>query len=163
SRSTVANIISGLIKKEYVQGKAYVLSDEYPIVCIGAANVDRKFYITNQLIHGTSNPIQSTKSIGGVARNIGENLGRLSQDITLIELFIYLHYVKKIVNKNTGSYTALISETGKMEYGFADMEVYDELTPEVLIQNTYILKRAKCIIADLNIPRSSLEFLCAYA
>ena len=34
SRSTVANIISGLIKKEYVQGKAYVLSDEYPIVSV---------------------------------------------------------------------------------------------------------------------------------
>ncbi|SDL36074.1 carbohydrate kinase [Lacicoccus qingdaonensis] len=179
SRSTVANIISGLIKKEYVQGKAYVLSDEYPIVCIGAANVDRKFYVTDQLMHGTSNPIQSTKSIGGVARNIGENLGRLSQDVTLITAcgvdsewetirtltspFINLDYVHQIGNKSTGSYTALISESGDMEYGFADMEVYDELTPEVLIQNTYILRRAKCIIADLNIPRASLEFLCAYA
>lgn len=179
SRSSVANIISGLIKREYVQGKAYVLNDEHPIVCIGAANVDRKFYVTDQLIHGTSNPIQSTKSIGGVARNIGENLGRLSQDVTLITAcgvdsewdtiktltspFINLDYVHQIGNKSTGSYTALISETGDMEYGFADMQVYDELTPEVLIQNTYILKRAKCIIADLNIPRASLEFLCAYA
>ncbi len=179
SRSTVANIISGLIKKEYVQGKAYVLNDQYPIVCIGAANVDRKFYVTERLIHGTSNPIESTKSVGGVARNIGENLGRLSQDVTLITAcgidsewetirslsapFVNLDYVHQISNKSTGSYTALISEAGEMEYGFADMAVYDELTPEVLIQNTYILKRAKCIVADLNIPKASLEFLCAYA
>lgn len=179
SRSAVANIISRLIKKEYVQGKAYVLNDEYPIVCIGAANVDRKFYVKDRLIHGTSNPIQSTKSVGGVARNIGENLGRLSQDVTLITAcgtdsewetiknltapFINLDYIHQIGNKSTGSYTALINEAGDMEYGFADMEVYDELTPEVLIQNTYILKRARCIVADLNIPRVSLEFLCAYA
>jgi sugar/nucleoside kinase (ribokinase family) len=179
SRSAVANIISGLIRKEYVQGKAYVLNDEYPIVCIGAANVDRKFYVTDRLIHGTSNPIESTKSVGGVARNIAENLGRLSQDVTLLTAcgvdseweairtlsspFINLDYVHQISNKSTGSYTALISDTGDMEYGFADMAVYDELTPEVLIQNTYILKHAKCIIADLNIPRASLEFLCAYA
>lgn len=179
SRSTVANIISGLIKQEYVQGKAYVLNDDYPIVCIGAANVDRKFYVNDRLIHGTSNPIESTKSVGGVARNIGENLGRLSQDVTLITAcgvdsewdtiktlsapFINLDYVHQIGNKSTGSYTALISETGEMEYGFADMAVYDELTPEVLIQNTYVLKRAKCIVVDLNIPRASLEFLCAYA
>ena len=26
-------------------GKAYVLNEDYPIVCIGAANVDRKFYV----------------------------------------------------------------------------------------------------------------------
>lgn len=179
SRSAVANIISGLIRKEYVQGKAYVLNEEYPIVCIGAANVDRKFYVRDRLIHGTSNPIESTKSVGGVARNIAENLGRLSQDVALITAcgvdsewetikslsapFINLDYVHQIGNKSTGSYTALISGTGEMEYGFADMAVYDELTPEVLIQNTYILKRARCIVADLNIPRASLEFLCAYA
>ena len=179
SRSTVANIISGLIKKEYVQGKAYVLNDGYPIVCIGAANVDRKFYVKEKLIHGTSNPIESTKSVGGVARNISENLGRLSQDVTLITAcgvdsewetikslsapFINLDYVHQIGNKSTGSYTALISGSGEMEYGFADMAVYDELTPELLIQNTYILKRARCIVADLNIPKASLEFLCSYA
>lgn len=45
SRPSVANIISGLIQKEYVMGKAYVLNEDYPIVCIGAANVDRKFYV----------------------------------------------------------------------------------------------------------------------
>ena len=34
SRPAVANIISGLIRKEYVLGKAYVLNEDYPIVCI---------------------------------------------------------------------------------------------------------------------------------
>src|SRR5690625_4953826 len=131
SRSAVANIISGLIRKEYVQGKAYVLNEDYPIVCIGAANVDRKFYVRDRLIHGTSNPIESTKSVGGVARNIAENLGRLSQDVALITAcgtdsewetikslsapFINLDYVPQIVHKCTMSYTALISGTGDIE------------------------------------------------
>ena len=30
----------------------------------------------------TSNPVKSTKSIGGVARNIAENLGRLGENVT---------------------------------------------------------------------------------
>ena len=67
SRPSVANIISGLIQKEYVMGKAYVLNEDYPIVCIGAANVDRKFYVHKDLVAETSNPVTSTRSIGGVA------------------------------------------------------------------------------------------------
>ena len=49
-------------------GKAYVLNEDYPIVCIGAANVDRKFYVHKDLVAETSNPVTSTRSIGGVAK-----------------------------------------------------------------------------------------------
>ena len=34
----------------------------------------------------TSNPVKSTKSIGGVARNIVENLGRLGENVTFLTL-----------------------------------------------------------------------------
>lgn len=84
SRPSVANIISGLIQKEYVMGKAYVLNEDYPIVCIGAANVDRKFYVHKNLVAETSNPVTSTRSIGGVARNIAENLGRLGETVAFL-------------------------------------------------------------------------------
>ena len=177
--SSVAAIISDLVKKEFIQGQAYVLNAEYPIVCIGAANLDRKFFVDEELIHGTSNPIQSAQSVGGVARNIGENLGRLGESVALITArgddsewqtihdlsapFINLDFAEYIDGQSTGCYTALISHQGEMEYGLADMNIYDYLTPEVLIKQTYILKRAKCIIADLNTPKVSLDFLCAYA
>ena len=49
SRPAVANIISGLMRQRYILGKAYVINEESPIVCIGAANVDRKFYIDTPL------------------------------------------------------------------------------------------------------------------
>ncbi|CAD2081713.1 carbohydrate kinase [Jeotgalicoccus coquinae] len=177
--SAVASIVSNLVRKEFIQGQAYVLNREYPIVCVGAANVDRKFFVHDELIQGTSNPIQSSHSVGGVARNIGENLGRLGESVALITArgddgewktieeqtsqFINLDFAEHIEGQSTGCYTALISNEGEMEYGFADMNIYDHLTPEVLIKQTYILKRAKCIIADLNTPKVSLDFLCAYA
>lgn len=177
--SSVSSIISDLIKKEFIQGQAYVLNTEFPIVCIGAANVDRKFFVNEKLIHGTSNPIQSSQSVGGVARNIGENLGRLGENVALITThgadsewqtisdltspFINLDFAQYVEGQSTGCYTALLSNDGDMEYGLADMDIYDYLTPEVLIKQTYILKRAKCIIADLNTPKVTLEFLTAYA
>ncbi|QCT74170.1 carbohydrate kinase [Macrococcoides canis] len=179
SRPAVANIISGLIKKEYVQGKAYVLNDNYPIVCIGAANVDRKFHVDGNLILETSNPVTSTKSVGGVARNIAENLGRLGEDVAffttcgndsewemirqLSSPFMNLDYVQQIEGASTGSYTALIDASGDMQYGLADMSVYDLITPELLIKKTHLLNKAKCIVVDLNISRPSLEFICAYS
>ena len=179
SRPAVANIISGLVKKEYVQGKAYVLNEQNPIVCIGGANIDRKFHITEQLIQGTSNPVTSETSIGGVARNVAENLGRIGEDVLLLTTagndaewqhisdlsspFMNVDYVEDISSEATGSYTALLDQNGDMTLGLADMSVYDKITPEFMIKNTYLLNKAKCMIVDLNCPRETLEFLCAYA
>ncbi|ENR2956138.1 winged helix-turn-helix transcriptional regulator [Staphylococcus pseudintermedius] len=178
SRPSVANIISRLIRKEYVMGKAYVLNEDYPIVCIGATNVDRKFYVQKALIAETSNPVTSTRSVGGVARNIAENLGRLGETVALLSAsgldsewdmvkrlsgpFMNLDHVQQFENVSTGSYTALINSQGDMSYGLADMEVFDYITPEFLIKKTHLLKKARCIIVDLNICKDALDFLCAY-
>ncbi|EEO9618315.1 winged helix-turn-helix transcriptional regulator, partial [Listeria monocytogenes] len=58
SRPTVANLISGLIKKGRILGKAYILNEAKQIVCIGGANVDRKFYIKDKAQLATSNPVR---------------------------------------------------------------------------------------------------------
>lgn len=163
SRPSVANIISGLIQKEYVMGKAYVLNEDYPIVCIGAANVDRKFYVHKDLVAETSNPVTSTRSIGGVARNIAENLGRLGETVAFLSAsgqdsewemikrlstpFMNLDHVQQFENASTGSYTALISKEGDMTYGLADMEVFDYITPEFLIKRSHLLKRLSALLS----------------
>jgi hypothetical protein len=42
SRSAVAGHIAGLIRERRLLGRAYVLPDKRPVLCIGAANLDRK-------------------------------------------------------------------------------------------------------------------------
>lgn len=179
SRPAVANIISGLIRKEYVLGKAYVLNEDYPLVCIGAANLDRKFYVHSELQLETSNPVTSTRSIGGVARNIAENLGRMGETVAFLSTsgndsewdmihklsspFMNLDHVQQVENANTGSYTALIDNEGNMKYGLADMKVYEYITPEFLIKRTHLLIKAKCIVVDLNLSKNAIDFLCAYS
>lgn len=178
SRPAVANIISGLMRQRYILGKAYVINEESPIVCIGAANVDRKFYIDTPLQPKTSNPVSSSRSIGGVSRNIAENLGRLGEKVTFLTAsgndsewdminrmsspFMDLSAIQPIENASTGSYTAVIKD-GDMEYGFADMEIYEQITPDFLARYAQILTKAKCLVADLNLPKSALEFLSAFA
>lgn len=127
----------------------------------------------------TSNPVKSTKSIGGVARNIAENLGRLGENVTFLtaagndsewslikklsEPFMNINYVQPIENASTGSYTAIIDKKGDMQYGFADMNIYEEITPEFLSKQSSILLKAKCLVIDLNLPKKSIEYLTSFA
>lgn len=58
---------------------AEAFKETNPIICIGGANLDRKFYAKFDITSETSNPVKSSTSVGGVARNIAENLGRLGK------------------------------------------------------------------------------------
>lgn len=179
SRPAVANIISSLMKKEYVLGKAYILNQRNTIVCIGAANLDRKIKTETELIGYTSNPVNSQISIGGVVRNVAENLGRLEHEVSLISTvgndpeweriktlstpFMNTDGAIIVEGESTGCYTALLDKEGEMYLGLADMSIYDKFTPELLIKKQHLLKNAYCIVVDLNCPKATLEFIFAYA
>lgn len=179
SRPSVANIISSLVDKKYILGKAYMINPTQTIVCIGAANVDKKIKTTEKLKSYTSNPVTSTTSIGGVARNVAENLGRLGQPVSLLSIggydsecnlikelsspFMNVDAFIQIEGQSTGTYTALLDNDGEMYLALADMSVYDSLTPELLAKQNHLLQHASCIVADLNCPKATLEYLCSFA
>ncbi|QKY70664.1 carbohydrate kinase [Lentibacillus sp. CBA3610] len=179
SRPSVANLISGLMKEGYIRGKAYVLNDMEEIVCIGGANVDRKFYAKASLQPETSNPITSTQNAGGVARNIAENLGRLGMNAKLLTAggidrdwdsiaeasapYMNLQDVTQYTEAATGSYTAVLDQSGDLLYGLADMDIFELMTQEWLQAQVPVLLQAKCILADLNCPKETLTFLHHFA
>jgi pseudouridine kinase len=84
SRSAVAGHIAGLIRERRLLGRAYVLPDKRPVMCIGAANLDRKLRTIAAMQLGTSNPATAEEVYGGVARNIAENLARLNLPTALL-------------------------------------------------------------------------------
>lgn len=43
SRPVLANLVSSLTKQGKIVGRAYILPEENEIICIGGANLDRKF------------------------------------------------------------------------------------------------------------------------
>lgn len=179
SRPSVANLISGLVKKGYIHGKAYIVGDNEQIVCIGGANVDRKFYIKGKLQYGTSNPIRSVQSAGGVARNVAENLGRLGKNVSILtasgidaewnfieeasSTYINLSDVIPLVRETTGSYSAVIDHSGELVLALADMDIYDAITPEVLQPKLTKYAQAKCFVVDLNLPKETLAYIKQFA
>jgi len=54
------------------------------VLVIGASSSDIKGRASSKLQHGTSNAGLVRRSLGGVARNIAENLARLDLNVTLL-------------------------------------------------------------------------------
>ena len=175
TRTALANIISGLINKGEIVGRAYVLANKNFIFSIGGANIDRKFHLNGYVQQGTSNPALVTESVGGVARNIAENLGRLGNTVALITLFgqdrhakiieeesapfMHLNYSEIQSNLKTGSYSAVLDQNGELLLAMADMSIYDYLLPTQLEKHEAMLNKAKCIIIDLNCPKETVNYI----
>lgn len=175
SRPTLANLISNLIKQGKIRGRAYVLPEEETIICIGGANVDRKMKLQQEMELGTSNPVSVVRSVGGVARNIAENLGRLGRNVKLMSIagedpewafikersasFMNTDLTKTDSFVSTGSYTAVLNLHGEMVMAMADMDIYESLTPELIARHQNALLSASMLIMDLNCPKETVEYI----
>ena len=180
SRSAVAGYIAGLIRDRRLLGRAYVLPDNRPIVCLGAANLDRKLRSNATLKMGTSNPARQDESFGGVARNIAENLARLAAPVSLITVIgddssgkalldhaeaagIDTRGTLRLQGVCTGTYTAVLDDHGEMLLALADMALYDLLTPEFLATRQPQRAVGALTVADMNLPKETLKSLLADA
>ena len=180
SRSAVAGYIAGLIRDRRLLGRAYVLPDNRPIVCLGAANLDRKLRSIATLRMGTSNPARQDESFGGVARNIAENLARLAAPVALITAIgedssgkallehaeragIDTRGTLRLTGTCSGTYTAVLDDHGEMMLALADMALYDQVTPDFLVSRAPQRASAALTVADLNLPLESLQLLLADA
>lgn len=180
SRSAVAGHIAALIRERRLLGRAYVLPERRAILCIGAANLDRKLRTIDKLAPGTSNPATQSESFGGVARNVAENLARLGASVGLITavgidaagaallahaagLGIDTAGVLRLDGAATGTYTAVLDHDGEMAVALADMALYERVTPEAMAARQAQRANAALIVADLNLPHDTVAALLADA
>ncbi len=176
SRSAVAGYIAGLIRDRRLLGRAYVLPDNRPILCLGAANLDRKLRSIATLKLHTSNPARQDESYGGVARNIAENLARLAAPVALLTVIgddaagkgLLAHAEEAGIDTRgtmhlsgvcSGTYTAVLDDHGEMMLALADMALYDKMTPDFLASRAPQRAAAALTVVDLNLPEASVRAL----
>jgi pseudouridine kinase len=176
SRSAVAGYIANLMKKGKIRGRAYITADEGTIMCIGGANFDSKAMSKQPIRLASSNPVTVQESCGGVARNIAENLANLACQVSLITItgddkagaWVLDETHKQGVdvsqsfclqNETTGAYTALLDQSGEMFLAFANMDIYDRLTPNMLHEKWSHIAASKLVIADTNLSADCLGYL----
>jgi pseudouridine kinase len=176
SRSAVAGHIAALTRERRIVGRAYVLPQRRPIVCVGGSNIDRKLRSLAALQMGNSNPASLTESPGGVARNVAENLARLGLAVHLLSAFgddaagrALLAQAKQLgvdssasliaADAPTGSYTAVLNPDGSLALGLAQMDLCERMTPDFLAQCAAQRAQARLMLIDLNLPADSIQQL----
>ncbi|OZU87472.1 sugar kinase [Virgibacillus indicus] len=176
SRSAVANYIANLTRLGEIKGRAYVLKEDSSIVCIGGANTDRKAKSDQKVHLHSSNPVKITEVCGGVARNFAENLSRLGHNASLMTCVgndregewiigetkkqgVDVSQVWILATKRTGTYTALLDVNGEMVVSMADMNIYDNITIEMIEEKWSFIAASQAIFLDTNIPEDCIRFL----
>lgn len=176
SRSAVAGYIASLTKRGEIKGRAYILRDEGLITCMGGANLDRKARSLRQVRLHSSNPAAISESCGGVARNVAENLSRLGCCTSLISCVgddregdwvlqetrkygVDVSQVWTFPAQRTGSYTALLDHNGEMVVAMANMEIYDQLHPDMIEEKWSHIAASQAVFLDTNLPADCLDYI----
>ncbi len=115
-------------------------------------------------------------SLGGVGRNIADNLAHLSVPTKLLSLVgddTYGHHlieettrigvdmsaVEALPNQRTSTYFSIMNTDDDMAIAIADMGIIDLLTPEYLRNHIDLISNADLIVLDTNLSTDSLQFL----
>ena len=149
---------------------------QYRFVVVGGNNVDISATAATALVYGDSNPGSIHTGLGGVGRNIAENLTRMDQQVSLITVFgddefsslalrqaagIGLDTGHSIQVKGAHScvYVCINEPDGEMSVAVNDMALCDRITPAFLAEKLDVLNDADMIIVDANIPEESIDFI----
>ena len=148
---------------------------QYVVVC-GGVNMDIGARSFAPLRDRDSNPGRVEVSLGGVGRNIAHDLSLLGVDVCLLtalgedgytaqiersceELGIDLSHALRVKGGKTSTYVFIGDERGDMALAVSDMAICEELTSEYFAAQLPLLNGAAIVVADANLPQSSLLYL----
>ena len=176
TRSSVAVHISNLMKKGFLAGKGYVIRSGNYAAVVGGVNVDIGGRSHGPLVAADSNPGSVSTTVGGVGRNIANNLALMGSEVKMLTAvgddrngqFALAHCVEQgmdmtnalvVPGGTTSTYLYLTGPDGEMALAVSDMSICDRITPAYLAENLSVLRNARVVAADTNIPAESLAFL----
>ncbi|MEO1261140.1 MAG: PfkB family carbohydrate kinase [Bacteroidota bacterium] len=148
--------------------------NESYICVIGASIIDLTGFSKDQLIGKDYNLGKIKISMGGVARNIAENLSRLNLKVKLISTIGDDHFGMSMIehgkkagidfthsliveNKATALNIAIIGPDKSLAVGFTDLTIMDELSVEFIKTKKDVIKNASIVILETNVRESVLQ------
>ena len=176
TRSSAAVHISNLMKKGYIAGRGYVVSEPSYTVVVGGLNRDIGGIPYRPLVPRDSNPGKVSISIGGVGRNIAHNMSLLDIKVSFLtalgddeftdvvtasclDLGIDINKALRVRGETSATYLFIADEHGDMEIALSDMDIFRHVTTQYLEKHRKFLDGAEAVVADTNIPEESLAWL----
>jgi pseudouridine kinase len=148
------------------------------VLVIGAANLDIKGRPEGDVVRGSSVPGRIRSSLGGVARNIAENLARLEVETVLVTAVgdddagerilgraagrgIDISPALIVEGRRTGAYMALMSPDGTLDVALDDMSLISLLTPAYFEARRTLFADACLVAVDANLSAEALAKIVA--
>jgi sugar/nucleoside kinase (ribokinase family) len=146
---------------------------------VGGAVLDAKVRTRSAVVLGTSNPGTASSGVGGVGRNIAENLARLGTPTELVAAVgddlagrtVLAHTRGAGVGCDnvrtsvfpTGTYTAVLDDGGDLVIAVADMRATDELGVADLHAVPALLGDVDALVVDANLASAPVRWLLGAA
>lgn len=175
TRSSVAVHITNLTRKGIIRGRGYVVDERDHVSVIGGANMDIVGYPFHELKRQDSNPGGVKVSLGGVGRNIAENLARLgthTKMFTVVGADIYgdqiikesekigidMSHVKRVQEEGTGTYLAILDHENDMDLAIASMNIFKKLDRKYLEDSKQVILKSQVIVFDTNLEEEIFRY-----
>ncbi len=147
--------------------------DDGHVLVIGSAGIDVKGRPRHELEWETSNLGRVRSSVGGVARNIAENLARLEVETVLLTAVgkdsagrrvirtcekagIDCSHVRTLPGARTGTYLALLTPQGELMTAISDFSVMEYVDTDYLIGHERLFASAAMIAIDATLSPAVL-------
>ncbi len=156
------------------------LDSEGHVLVIGSAGIDIRCRPDAALQHSTISPGFIRFSMGGVARNIAENLARLEIPTVLLTAIgddphgqivaarcsaadVDGSHILRVPGAATGSTMTLLTDSNDVDTGIYDYAVMEHLTRDLLIGHTSLFASASLVAIDatLSVPALATVFQLA--
>ena len=176
SRTSVAVHITNLMKKGHILGKGYILKKENYVTVIGGSNMDIQGFPVNPLVMYDSNPGKVEISLGGVGRNIAENLSRLDVNTKLISAIGNDLYGNTILSQckdlnidisdcfisdeyATSIYISILNNDKDMQLAISHMDIIEKLDESFIHSKYSSINNSNAIVIDTNLSQDTIEFI----
>ncbi len=150
------------------------------VVIVGAAGMDTKGWARETVIPATSNPGEIRISVGGVGRNIAENLARLGVNTILLSAVgddesgrvilectaaggVDTSQVIIEANAPSAAYLAVLDETGNLVASIDNMDIVRFITPRYIYDRRRFIRDADMVVMDANLPPATIRSLLRVA
>lgn len=151
---------------------------EANIVVVGASNIDICAKSSGTLRSYDSNIGEIEFAIGGVGRNIAEDLSLFGADVNLLTAIGDDSFGSVIADnareqgmsllaepfhgEKTGVYVSINDGDGSFVVGINDMDITSRITPQVIKDNINMLYFANYVVFEANLEKETIDEICSH-
>jgi pseudouridine kinase len=146
------------------------------ITVIGASNIDLIGFSKEKLIFKDSNIGTLETVLGGVGRNIAENLARLGQKVEFLSVFANDEFATRIKDScndldisidhsitvnysGTSVFIAIMDRQNDLALGLSAMDIYNTIPDSFILNSLDHISQNKYCLLETNMPISILELV----